>query len=160
MSNNLLTASPQPLSINTSYANTIPRQTLSQCVKKFMKLLLALRGCHRRKVLSRILYSRTRRSFWQRRLLSVSAAFLYRAAHANRRSKAVSEIPRRHTSNIPPAAHPSQTARFALYSWPPPLVNLWAGKDSNLRRHSRQIYSLLRLTASLPAQNTCKNSFG
>ena len=28
----------------------------------------------------------------------------------------------------------------------------WAGKDSNLRRHSRQIYSLLRLTASLPAR--------
>ncbi len=26
----------------------------------------------------------------------------------------------------------------------------WVGEDSNLRRHSRQIYSLLRLTTSLP----------
>ena len=29
----------------------------------------------------------------------------------------------------------------------------WAGKDSNLRRHSRQIYSLLHLTALVPALN-------
>ncbi len=34
----------------------------------------------------------------------------------------------------------------------------WAGEDSNLRRLSRQIYSLVRLTASLPTrvESNCK----
>ena len=38
---------------------------------------------------------------------------------------------------------------------PPPKIQShkqWAGKDLNLRRQSRQIYSLVRLTTSLPTQ--------
>ena len=51
--------------------------------------------------------------------------------------------PRRRTTST---SHEGNTAdKFFIEKW-------WAGKDSNLRRHSRQIYSLLRLTASLPAQ--------
>ena len=33
-------------------------------------------------------------------------------------------------------------------------VKLWSGKDSNLRRQSRQIYSLLHLTALVPDRNS------
>ena len=58
----------------------------------------------------------------------------------------------------PPSAH-SQTA-FASVTWNPaarhagpmrkPRNSWWRGKDSNLRRQSRQIYSLIPLTAREP----------
>lgn len=38
--------------------------------------------------------------------------------------------------------------------------NQWAGEDLNLRRLSRQIYSLVRLATSLPTQETTKPSCG
>ena len=37
---------------------------------------------------------------------------------------------------------------FVIKTW-------WREKDSNLRRHSRQIYSLIPLTAREPHQNFC-----
>ena len=55
-------------------------------------------------------------------------------------------LPLNHTRVPPFAAHYSLRKRSRHKTW-------WREKDSNLRRHSRQIYSLIPLTAREPHQN-------
>jgi hypothetical protein len=59
-----------------------------------------------------------------------------------------SEIPKAPGYSLASIRHEFQTA-FAPQSPPPPIYR-WRGEDSNLRRLSQQVYSLPRLTASVP----------
>ena len=56
-------------------------------------------------------------------------------------------LPLNHT-RVPLSQLPSAPLKDAPAKW-------WWEKDSNLRRHSRQIYSLIPLTAREPHQNFC-----
>ncbi len=52
----------------------------------------------------------------------------------------------------PPSAWKAEVLplNYTRLSYLPPPLNWWRGKDSNLRRHSQQIYSLPPLTAWVP----------
>ncbi len=61
-----------------------------------------------------------------------------------------------HSLRLEQASHPSSPpyiTRPRPRKTGPRPCEWWAGKDSNLRRHSQQIYSLPRLTASVPTRS-------
>src|SRR3972149_6835234 len=64
------------------------------------------------------------------------------------------ETKKRSTEKLPPRS----THAFQIPSRPPLVSRWWRGEDSNLRRQSRQIYSLIPLAAREPLQKSCSGT--